>query len=110
MEFKLWYYQHREPNSLLSELAEWDSSGAIRATNVSVFEIYPTFSNPSFRKIASLDVVLHEAVHEIYCLCGDRLFIAHENIVTVWDFSRNLWAMWEMEEVPVSVRHPTYPE
>ena len=78
--------------------------------NISVFESHPTSSNPSFRKIASLDVVLHEALQEVYCLCGDRLFIVYDNIVTVWDFSRNLCAIWELAEAPVSVRHATYPE
>lgn len=73
-----------------------------QANNVTVFEIYPTSSNPSFRKITSLDVVLHEA-WEIYCLCGDRLSINYQNIVTVWDFSRNLWASWEVERTPASI-------
>ncbi|EDR07955.1 uncharacterized protein LACBIDRAFT_294302 [Laccaria bicolor S238N-H82] len=88
-----------KPNLLLSEL---HSPGVIRANNVTAFEIYPTSSNPSFRKITSLDVVLHEA-WEIYCLCGDRLSINYQNIVTVWDFSRNLWASWEVERTPASI-------
>ena len=92
------------------ELAEWDSPGVIRANNVTAFEIYPTSSNPSFRKITSLDVVLHESWQDIYCLCGDRLVIVCQNIVTVWDFSKNLWASWEVEKAPVNVRHSESPE
>ena len=74
-----------------------------------MFEIYPTSSNPSFRKIASLDVVLHEA-WDIYCLCGDRILIVYENTVTVWDFFSNLWASWEVEKAPVRVRHSVFLE
>ena len=75
-----------------------------------MFEIYPTSSNPSFRKITSLGVVLHESWQDIYCLCGDRLVIVYQNIVTVWDFSKNLWASWEVEKAPANVRHAASPE
>lgn len=69
------------------------------ANNVSVFEIHPTSSNPSFHKVASLDIAIH-AWQDHYCLCGDRLFIIFGNVVTVWDFSQNLWANWEIGKQP----------
>lgn len=71
----------------------------IRVNNVSVFEIHPTSSNPSFHKVASLDIAIR-AWRDRYCLCGDRLFIVSGGVVTVWDFSQDLWANWEIGKQP----------
>jgi hypothetical protein len=71
----------------------------IRSNNVSVFEIHPTSSNPSFHKVTSLDITIR-AWKDSYCLCGDRFFIISGNIVTVWDFSQDLWANWQIGKQP----------
>ena len=72
---------------------------------LSIFEIYPAASSPSFREIASHFARVERGKYEQYCLTVDKLVLLFNAEILVWDFIADTKATWALPVAPGKFKH-----